>query len=270
MRTTVFLLFIIALGVVACGKNKEAGSKKEKAGGKKEKAGGKKEQDACKRPSSSFRRKCLKGGYVPTDLSEAMLEGCTIKAKTMAKRTAKKCAQLEKDVSSCPPVCLNIPDVTEPYSTEPPKVTKPAKEVTLPPKVVTEPPKVVTEPPKEVTEPPKVVTEPPKVVTAAPTEPPKICTKPTVNSCTYPNKVLGGAQLSPGYYNTLANFQACVTKCKGLALCRAIVFMPKINRCYVKSGAYLAAAPDTLGRNPSSLEMSCLEAECMEDFVPKA
>ena len=128
MRTTVFLLFIIALGVVACGK-KDGGKKKDK-----------KEQDPCKRPSSSFRRKCLKGGYVPTKLSEAKLEGCTIKAKEMAKRTAKKCAQLEKEVSNCPPVCLNIPDVTEPYSTEPPKVTKPAKVVTLPPKKETEAP----------------------------------------------------------------------------------------------------------------------------------
>ena len=95
------------------------------------------------------------------------------------------------------------------------------------------------------------------------------CTSPTTASCTYTNQVLPGAQISPGYYDGIASFNDCINKCRSLKAqgCKAIVYMPKVPRCYVKKEGYKAATPDTLGRQPLSMEMSCLEAKCTEDLV---
>ena len=95
------------------------------------------------------------------------------------------------------------------------------------------------------------------------------CTSPTTASCTYTNQVLSGAQMSPGYYDGIASFNDCINKCRSLKAqgCKAIVYMPKVPRCYVKKEGYGAATPDTLGRQPLSMEMSCLEAKCTKDLV---
>ena len=158
-------------------------------------------------------------------------EKCTAEEKTLPPRIRTKCAIVEEQVSKCRPFCRNQPaDLSVTEATEPPKTTS---------------------------------------------EPPKTCTKPQLETCKKYNRIFPGAMLPGGAYKLLPTLPACVKFCQGLKQCRAIVFFSKYSspRCYLKSDAYMPVSPipKKFGPiNPSSIEMSCLEAECLEDFVPKA
>jgi len=189
--------------------------------------------DPCQKVSK-YMRKCLKSGYKPAKMSEKDLEDCKVKGKKLKKRYQKKCSKGEANFlkSKCPPLCKVEPEV--------------------------EPPKPIVDPPKPIVEPPKPVVEPPEIQVL----PPRPCVKKSVADCTHFNHVYPGAQLETGYYNGITSFEACKNKCASLADCRAIVYIPKVSRCFVKGEGYKPLTKEWVpNRVSQSLEMSCLD-EC--------
>lgn len=183
-------------------------------------------KDECHKPMKGLRN-CLKKGFTPTLLSEGDLEDCNVKQKEMS-GGKKKCLNHESDYKTlnCPPLC---------------KEPEPEPEV-LPPE--------------------------PEVLPTEPVAPAKPCTKPTRSSCTLHQQYFPGGQLASGYIDNVPSFDDCFNECTALPLCRSFTYISApVNRCFVKGDNYRPPPQaDTNARTSATLELSCLELDCIEDY----
>ncbi|KAL5256461.1 hypothetical protein ACHWQZ_G011638 [Mnemiopsis leidyi] len=186
---------------------------------------GKKDDTDKKDPCKKASRaiiKCLKKGYEPTILSKEDLGKCSIKPQELKKKEIKRCAKREKEFS-------------DNGCSQPCKKGSDDDEETAAP------------------------APPAPESTAAPPAP---CIKKTIAQCRHSQQVYRGGIMSPVYHNDIPTFGACVEKCRNIAGCAAVVYIPKVSRCFTKNASHNPLAPEFIrGRISFSLAMPCLE-EC--------